>query len=61
MLTIENVVYFLDDSILTSFLGQVSCDDETHYCGFTMGGYGEEGDNVFIEVSFLLIKSKINP
>ena len=52
---------FLDDSFLISFLDQVTCNDETHYCGFTMGGYGEEGDNVFIEVSFQLIKSKNNP
>ena len=52
---------FLDDSFLISSLEQVLCNDLTHYCGFTMGGYGEEGDNVFIEVSFLLIKSKNNP
>ena len=51
--------YFLDDSFLIRRLGQVSCNDRTHYCGFTMGGYGEEGDNVFIQVSFQLLKSKI--
>ena len=52
---------FLDDSFLITLLNQVTCNDETHYCGFTMGGYGEAGDNVFIEVSFQLIKSKNNP
>ena len=59
MLTIENV--FLDDSFLISLLDQVTCDDETHYCVFIMAGYGEEGDNIFIEVSFQVIKSKNNP
>ena len=54
-------MYFLDDSFLITSLNQVSCIDTTHYCGFTMGGYGEAGDNVFIEVSFQPIKSKNNP
>ena len=60
MLTNENAI-FLDDSFLINLIEQVSCNDETHYCGFTMGGYGETDDNVFIEVSFKLIKSKNNP
>ena len=42
---------FLDDSFGISLLNQVTCNDATHYCGFTMGGYGESGDNVFIQVS----------
>ena len=29
----------------------MSCLDSSHYCGFTLGGYGETGDNVFLEVS----------
>jgi len=46
-----------DDSFLISALQQVTCNDNTHYCGFTMGGYGEEGDNVFIQVNSCLLKS----
>jgi len=38
-----------DDSFSINLLDQVLCNDLTHYCGFTMGGYGEEGDNVFIQ------------
>jgi len=38
-----------DDSYSISAISQVSCPDSSHYCGFTLGGYGETGDNVFLE------------
>ena len=48
---IKILIKFSDDSFLISAIDQVTCNDVTHYCGFTLGGYGDSDDNVFIQVT----------